>query len=513
MSYRYPSLPAVIFGGNFFPVILPAERSIVRQSPSRDVFRYHLGSKYHQNFLSFNLKISTLIMANYIAKKLIGFKHVFSLLHPHILASLQVCNYADTVRAVCDNGPISVLKEKVSKGELMTDEHQVKITTELQRVYNDLCGYEPEKPNFLNKWIGKSKKKRKVPQGLYLYGAVGGGKTMLMDLFYNCCQISYKRRVHFNSFMLDVHSKIHEVKKTIVRNNSDKLQPFDPIPPVASAITAEAWLLCFDEFQVTDVADAMILKRLFTELFDLGVIVVATSNRAPDDLYKNGLQRGNFLPFIQVLKDRCVVTSLDSGIDYRLKGNSGQHRSYFIKGQDPDDAVDKIFKYLCSMENDVPRSRIISIKGRNVTFEKTCGRVIDTTFKELCDRPLGASDYLELSQIFHTVIIRDIPQLNLKLKSQARRFITLIDTLYDNRVRLVISADAPHTELFVAEGDSEYTDEKRMLMDDLKISHGSDNHKSNIFTGEEELFAFDRTISRLSEMQMRDYWEQWERHR
>ncbi|XP_049838961.1 putative ATPase N2B isoform X2 [Schistocerca gregaria] len=349
-------------------------------------------------------------------------------------------------------GPLATLDEKVKSGELIHDEYQRKVVEKLQKVYNDIESYSPPESGVFSRFFKGAK--RKIPKGLYIHGAVGGGKTMLMDMFYECCK-------------------------------------------------------------VTDVGDAMILKRLFVELFNNGVVVVATSNRAPDDLYKNGLQRSNFVPFIGVLKERCEIANLDSGVDYRLKSIADKEKTYFVKTEcDANKQLDIIFKLLCSQENDIIRPRTLTILGRNVTFSKTCGQVIDCTFSELCDRPLGASDYLQISRVFHTVLIRDVPQLTLKQKSPARRFITLIDTLYDNRVRVVVSSDVPHRQLFLTEQSvDQMLDENRALMDDLNIQVGSENASANIFTGEEEVFAFERTVSRLSEMQTREYWEQWERHR
>ena len=301
------------------------------------------------------------------------------------------------------------------------------------------------------------------PKGLYLHGGVGRGKSMLMDLFFDKVAMKAKRRVHFHAFMQETHARIHAI-----RQKAD--QSGDPMPRVARDIAREATLLCFDEFQVKDIADASILGRLFTLLFDLGVVVVATSNRPPDELYKGGLNRHRFLPFIDLLNARTYIVELMAARDYRLA--CLQARPIWFSPCGPGARADLDARFDELTGHVAPTPVTLALKGRDLPVPRAVGGVARLSFDDLCVAARGAADYLALAQHFHTLVVDHIPRLRSDKRNEAVRFVTLIDALYEHKVKLVASADGEPDALYPA-GDG--------------------------------AFEFERTVSRLMEMRAQHY--------
>jgi cell division protein ZapE len=294
------------------------------------------------------------------------------------------------------------------------------------------------------------------PRGLYVHGDVGRGKTMLMDLFFHASPVRYKRRAHFHEFMTEVHERIYGFRQAIARG---ELPDGDVIALTAAAIFEQAWLLCFDEFHVTDIADAMILGRLFARLFELGTVVVATSNVAPDDLYKGGLNRALFLPFIAQITEHMAVMRLDARTDFRLEKLAGVKMWLVPADAAASASLDKAW---ASMTGNAPCSpREIPIKGRVLHVPCSAHGVARFSFADICEQPLAASDYLRLARDYHTLMIDRIPVMDYGERNAAKRFITLIDTLYDNGVKLMASAEADPLSLYLANEGVEANEFKR----------------------------------------------------
>ena len=334
-------------------------------------------------------------------------------------------------------------RARVAKGELKLDATQEAAAKRLEALAGALKGYRPGRRSIFGA--------HKVPRGLYLWGDVGRGKSMLMDLFFDAAPIAPKRRVHFNAFMVETHARIHEWRNLDARTRGKRPEFVreagdDPIPPVARAIGNEASLLCFDEFQISDVADAMILGRLFEQLFGRGIVIVATSNTAPARLYAGGINRQLFLPFIAQIEQRLDVVELDGSQDYRLLRMAGLNRYITPLGQQADAAMDEAWRALTDRERG--GQQVLQVLGRDIVVPQAADGVARFTFDDLCLAPLAAADYLAIAKAFRTLLIDRIPLLGPDMRDAARRFTVLIDTLYDEGTHLVCSAAAPPDALY-----------------------------------------------------------------
>jgi len=365
--------------------------------------------------------------------------------------------------------PKAAYEVLISNGDIHDDPAQRHAIGRLQALNDELgiYGQQMGKTGWRARLSFRNSKPEK-PRGIYMWGGVGRGKTMLMDLFYDHSNVGDRKHVHFHAFMQEVHRRLHSFREAQKAGKVSKSS--DPIEALSKVIIDQAWLLCFDEFHVTDIGDAMILGRLFEALFAQGVVVVTTSNRHPTDLYKDGLQRERFLPFIDLFMGKMEVIELASETDYRLERLRQIDIYLTPSGEQADAKLQDDFKTLTvGIE---PHVRTLNVNGREISIPQAAEGVGFCSFAELCEKPFGAGDYLEIAQCFQTLILSGIPKLGPERRDVAKRFVTLIDALYDYKVKLICSADVPPTQLY-REGDG--------------------------------AFEFERTTSRLLEMQSPEY--------
>ncbi|MFO1106621.1 MAG: cell division protein ZapE [Amaricoccus sp.] len=358
---------------------------------------------------------------------------------------------------------MALYRRKVAEGALEADPAQRLAVEKLQLLAMRLADYNPARPKKVGLgrfgW-GRDRLEQSAVPGLYLYGGVGRGKSMLMELFFQTVPVSPKRRVHFHAFMQEIHRGIGAAR---AKGGTD------PVRPVADAVADGATLLCFDEMQITDITDAMLVGRLFERLFERGVVIVTTSNRAPDELYKDGLNRQLFLPFIALIKERLELHELDSPTDHRMLVAGGGPVYHWPIGEGARAALDAAWKRLAKGP---VTPLVLTVQGRTLRLPDHAGRVVRTSFEALCGAALGPADYLALAEAVDVLILDGIPRLSPARANEAKRFVTLVDALYEAHVRLIASAAAPPEALY-AEGAG--------------------------------AFEFARTVSRLHEMQGADW--------
>jgi cell division protein ZapE len=365
-------------------------------------------------------------------------------------------------RALADAGPVELYHRALERRGFKSDASQLRAVGRLQQLYEEWTAYKARRSTALRRLVVRPP----LPRGVYLWGGVGRGKSFLMDSFYLCLPLVRKRRVHFHHFMRDVHRELEELKGRE-----------DPLAALAERIAKRYRLICFDEMHVNDIADAMIVGRLLGRIMDLGVVCCMTSNYRPDELYKDGLKRETFLPTIELLKTRLDVLHVDGGVDYRQKMLEGV-QVYHTLGEGADRALMENFKRIAEVEEEFQE---LDVEGRVIRYVHRAGGVVWFEFAVICGWGRSQHDYLDLSKRFHTVIVSGVPRMGLKLAEEARRFTLMVDVFYDNRVKLIVSAEASPEKLLRIEEDP--ADARLRAM----------------------VFEFDRTASRLVEMQSRAY--------
>jgi cell division protein ZapE len=358
---------------------------------------------------------------------------------------------------------IDLYHRALERRGFQSDSSQLRAVERLQQLYEEWSAYKIRRSTAIRRLVVRPP----LPRGVYLWGGVGRGKSFLMDSFYLCLPLVRKRRVHFHHFMRDVHQELEELKGRV-----------DPLSALAERIARRYRLICFDELHINDIADAMIVGRLLSRTLDLGVVYCMTSNYHPDQLYKDGLKRENFLPAIGLLKERLDVLHVEGGTDYRQKMLEGVKTYHAPLGADTDRALLEAFGRIAEVEEEFHE---LDVEGRVIAYRHRAGGVVWFDFKVICGWGRSQHDYLDLSRRFHTVIVSGVPRMGLGLAEEARRFTLMVDVFYDNRVKLIVSAEISPEKLLRIEEDPGDSRLRAMV------------------------FEFGRTASRLVEMQSREY--------